>query len=62
MTVEALESEQSKDRTRGRANPLVAEREGFEPTIRCYPYNGLASRRFQPLSHLSRSFGQPGER
>ncbi len=31
----------------------VAERVGFEPTVRCYPYNGLASRRYRPLSHLS---------
>lgn len=31
----------------------VAERGGFEPPIRFYPYNGLANRRFRPLSHLS---------
>lgn len=31
-----------------------AERKGFEPSIRDKaPYNGLAIRRFQPLSHLS---------
>ena len=30
-----------------------SEREGFEPSIRCYPYNGLANRRLQPLGHLS---------
>ena len=29
------------------------EREGFEPSIQCYPYNGLANRRLQPLGHLS---------
>ena len=29
------------------------EREGFEPSIRCYPYNDLANRRLQPLGHLS---------
>ena len=26
---------------------------GFEPTIRHYPYNGLANRRLQPLGHPS---------
>src|SRR5277367_2415963 len=26
---------------------------GFEPTIGCYPYNGLANRRLQPLGHPS---------
>jgi len=31
----------------------VAERGGFEPPVRFYPYNGLANRRFRPLSHLS---------
>ena len=30
-----------------------SEREGFEPSIQCYPYNGLANRRLQPLGHLS---------
>ena len=31
----------------------MAERGGFEPPIRFNPYNGLANRRFRPLSHLS---------
>ena len=31
----------------------LAEREGFEPSIRCNSYNGLANRRLQPLGHLS---------
>jgi hypothetical protein len=31
----------------------VAEGMGFEPTIGCYPYNGLANRRLQPLGHPS---------
>src|SRR3954469_6144430 len=31
----------------------LAERGGFEPPIRFYSYNGLANRRFRPLSHLS---------
>ena len=31
----------------------LAERGGFEPPVQCYPYNGLANRRFRPLSHLS---------
>ena len=33
----------------------LAERGGFEPPIRFYSYNGLANRRFRPLSHLSRA-------
>src|SRR5213594_2107183 len=31
----------------------MAERGGFEPPIGFNPYNGLANRRFRPLSHLS---------
>ena len=31
----------------------MAEREGFEPSVRYYPYDGLANRCFRPLSHLS---------
>ncbi len=31
----------------------MAETRGFEPRIRCYPYNGLANRRLQPLGHVS---------
>ena len=31
----------------------MAERKGFEPSIRVSPYNGLANRRLQPLGHLS---------
>src|SRR6266404_9927930 len=31
----------------------LAERGGFEPPVRFNPYNGLANRRFRPLSHLS---------
>src|SRR5437867_13333598 len=31
----------------------LAERGGFEPLVRFNPYNGLANRRFRPLSHLS---------
>jgi hypothetical protein len=33
---------------------MLAERGGFEPPVRFYPYNGLANRRFRPLSHLSK--------
>jgi hypothetical protein len=34
----------------------LAEREGFEPSVEALvPYNGLANRRFRPLSHLSTS-------
>jgi hypothetical protein len=32
---------------------LMAEREGFEPSIRCNPYDDLANRCLQPLGHLS---------
>src|SRR5947209_8438862 len=32
--------------------PLQAGREGFEPSIRCNPYVGLANRCLQPLGHL----------
>ena len=31
----------------------MAERGGFEPPVQFNPYNGLANRCFQPLSHLS---------
>ena len=31
----------------------MAEREGFEPSIRFDPYDALAKRCFRPLSHLS---------
>jgi hypothetical protein len=31
----------------------LAERGGFEPPVQFNPYNGLANRRFRPLSHLS---------
>jgi hypothetical protein len=36
----------------------MAERGGFEPPIRFYSYNGLANRRFRPLSHLSQRCGR----
>jgi hypothetical protein len=32
----------------------MAERGGFEPPVRFYPYNGLANRRIRPLCHLSK--------
>jgi hypothetical protein len=32
----------------------MAEREGFEPSIRDKPYTPLAGERLQPLGHLSR--------
>src|SRR5262249_52862158 len=41
------------ERQRTRANGLLAETGGFEPPIRCDPYNGLANRRLQPLGHVS---------
>src|SRR3546814_12873298 len=37
----------------------MADREGFEPSSRVTPSNGLASRRLQPLGHLS-ARPQPG--
>jgi hypothetical protein len=33
----------------------MAEREGFEPSVRCNPYDGLANRYIRPLCHLSDS-------
>jgi hypothetical protein len=36
----------------------LAETGGFEPPIRCDPYNGLANRRLQPLGHVS-TLGNP---
>jgi hypothetical protein len=38
---------------------IVTERGGFEPPIRSYPYNGLANRRYRPLSHLSEDRTHP---
>ena len=32
---------------------LMAEREGFEPSVQLASYGGLANRWFQPLTHLS---------
>ncbi len=42
----------------------MAERGGFEPPVRFYPYNGLANRPFRPLRHLSdiRALSQPFSR
>src|SRR5262245_379487 len=37
----------------GHVRRLLAETGGFEPPIRCDPYNGLANRRLQPLGHVS---------
>ena len=36
---------------------LPAERQGFEPWVRCNPYNRLAICHFRPLSHLSEQSG-----
>jgi hypothetical protein len=36
-----------------RDRKALAETGGFEPPIRCDPYNGLANRRLQPLGHVS---------
>ena len=30
-----------------------SEREGFEPSVRCYPYTRLAGEHLRPLGHLS---------
>ena len=32
----------------------MAEREGFEPSMRFYPHTPLAGERLQPLGHLSK--------
>ncbi len=32
---------------------MMAETEGFEPSVGVYPYDGLANRWFQPLTHVS---------
>jgi hypothetical protein len=32
---------------------IMAETTGFEPVVVFNDYNGLANRRFQPLSHVS---------
>jgi hypothetical protein len=32
---------------------IVAETEGFEPSVPNYQYDGLANRWFQPLTHVS---------
>ena len=39
----------------------MAEKGGFEPPVRCYPYNGLANRRLQPLGHLSTRASAQGQ-
>ena len=35
------------------ATGLLAETEGFEPSVDCYTYGGLANRWFKPLTHVS---------
>ncbi len=35
---------------------LLAEREGFEPSIRVAPHTAFREQRLQPLGHLSNSF------
>ena len=32
---------------------LMADKEGFEPSVQNYPYGGLAIHWFKPLTHLS---------
>ena len=39
----------------------MAERAGFEPAVRCDPYDDLANRCFRPLSHLSARVGRDNE-
>ena len=43
--------------TRAISLKLMAEREGFEPSIRVYAYGSLAGNWFQPLTHLSVMWG-----
>ncbi len=33
---------------------VMAETEGFEPSMQYYPHTPLAGERFQPLSHVSK--------
>ncbi len=47
LEMQAIEGE------RGDLRTTEAERKGFEPLVRCYPYAALAKRCFRPLSHLS---------
>jgi hypothetical protein len=35
------------------AEAILAETEGFEPSVRFNPYDALAKRWFQPLTHVS---------
>ena len=35
--------------------PVLAEREGFEPSNQVTPITGLANQRLRPLGHLSRN-------
>jgi hypothetical protein len=46
-------------RTRNRplGRYIMAEREGFEPSIRCDPYTRFPSVLLQPLGHLSAETG-----
>ena len=44
---------ESTCRDRSGKHEQLAERAGFEPAVRCYPYDGLANRSFRPLRHLS---------
>ena len=39
----------------------MAEREGFEPSVRFYPYNRLAGGCLQPYSATSPAFCRPNE-
>lgn len=39
----------------GRRKKKMAERQGFEPWVGCYPYNRLAGGCLRPLGHLSTS-------
>ena len=41
---------------------MVAEREGFEPSVEVSPYDGLANRCLRPLGHLSSILFSPGYR
>ena len=34
---------------------VVADKEGFEPSVQNYPYGGLAIHWFKPLTHLPMS-------
>ena len=52
-TIRIHEPDRTADFRGFRGTRKLAERVGFEPTVRCYPYTPLAGERLRPLGHLS---------